>query len=315
MSSLYYLTNEQLIKHAANKGITFHHIPPQEAAEYLKKNNYYFKLSSYRKNFPKNQNGQYVNLDFAELIDLAVIDSYLRMLILKLALNIEHFSKVYLLSMLEHCDDENATQIVNAYLESKPENRRQEIRRELKRSMSSPYCMDLYDKYKFPYMPVWVFIELISFGSFIDFYQFCAKSFPSTIDTNLYYLLLETKKIRNASAHNNCIINDLRSPSKKNKAEKRKINFQLTKFLSSLGIKQQSRRTKLANPRIYQIVVCLYTHAKIVSSKGVQESLLMELQTFKSRLFKNFTYENSQPVSSTFNFLKTVIDGCYHSHS
>lgn len=310
MSSLYYRTTNELIVHALDKGITFHHISPKEAENYLKHNNYYFKLSSYRKNFPKNLNGKYTNLDFAELKDLAIIDSYLRTLILKLALNIEHFTKVYLLSVLEQCDNRNATQIVNSYLDSKSDNRQADIIRELQRGISSPYCMDLYNKYSLPHMPVWVFIEIISFGTFIDFYQFCANLFPKSITSNLYYLLLETKKIRNAAAHNNCIINDLRSPQNKS-MKTRKVDFHLSGHLASLGIKKQSRKTKLANPRIYQIIICLYTHKKVVSSQGIQESVSNELQSFKSRLFKTFTYENSQPVSSTFKLLETIIDAWY----
>lgn len=311
MSSLYYRTASELIEHAARKGITFNHTTTEKAADYLQHNNYYFKLSSYRKNFPKNQQNQYINLDFSELIDLAIIDSYLRILILKLALNIEHFSKVYLLASLEKCDNANATQIVNSYLASKPDKRQEQIKEELQRSVSSPYCKDLYNKHHLPNIPVWAFIEIIPFGTFIDFYQFCSKQFPHNIALNFYYLLLETKKIRNAAAHNNCIINDLRAPNKNKKSTTHKSNFQMTRDLASLGITKQSRKTKLSNLRTYQIITCLYAHKIFVSSKGVNESVSNDLQIFKSRLFKNFTYKNSLPVLSTFKLLEIIIDAWY----
>lgn len=312
MSDLCYLSAEELIKHAIKKGITFNSITPQNAINYLQYNNYYFKLSSYRKNFPKNQKNQYVNLDFAELIDLAIIDSYLRIIIMKLALNIEHFSKVYLLNILGQYDNSDATQIVNSYLKSKPAKKLEEIKKELTRSIYSPYSKDLYDKHQLPNMPVWAFIEIISFGTFIDFYQFCSQKFPLHIAPNLYYLLLSTKKIRNATAHNNCIINDLRSSKNNKKTLFYNIDFEMARKLSTIGISKQTRKTKLSNLRIYQIIACLYMHQNIVSSSGTKQAVALDLQKFKSRLFKNFNFENSPPVNSTFKLLIKIIDTWYN---
>lgn len=63
--------------------ITFNNISKERALEYLKNNNNFFKLSSYRKNFPKrNGTDKYINLDFSHLADLAVIDTRLRGLFL-----------------------------------------------------------------------------------------------------------------------------------------------------------------------------------------------------------------------------------------
>ncbi len=56
--------------------------------------NYYFKLASYRVNFPKNYDKKYINLDFAYLTDLASIDMQLRDYLLDLSLDIEHGIKV-----------------------------------------------------------------------------------------------------------------------------------------------------------------------------------------------------------------------------
>lgn len=53
------------------------------------------KVSSYRKNYSKHpanspRAGQYVNLDFAYLVELSTIDMHLRYLAMSLCLDIEH---------------------------------------------------------------------------------------------------------------------------------------------------------------------------------------------------------------------------------
>ena len=67
-----------LIEHMQSKNITFNIMTVDWAKEYLEKNNNYFKLTSYRKNYSKFTSGkcegQYENLDFAFLIELARID-------------------------------------------------------------------------------------------------------------------------------------------------------------------------------------------------------------------------------------------------
>jgi hypothetical protein len=41
------------IRHLQSKGVKFNIMTVEEATEYLNKNNNYFKLTAYRKNFPK----------------------------------------------------------------------------------------------------------------------------------------------------------------------------------------------------------------------------------------------------------------------
>jgi len=80
---------------------------------------------------------------------------------------------------------------------------------EINRNRRSVYCGDLIDKYDGRY-PIWVFIEVISFGRLVSFYDFCANRFSDMSMKNNFYRLLTCKEIRNASAHSNCILNDLK---------------------------------------------------------------------------------------------------------
>ena len=65
-----FMSPEELVEKLLNKGVTFNYDYTQaRAIEYLKKNNNYYKLSSYRKNFTKVDAGNYIDLDFSCLVD------------------------------------------------------------------------------------------------------------------------------------------------------------------------------------------------------------------------------------------------------
>ena len=91
------LDTDGQIAHLQAKGVKFEKMSVEDAKQYLTKNNNYFKLRAYRKNFPKHPGGdfegQYIDLDFAMLKDLAIIDMRLRYVLIHLALDIEHFAK------------------------------------------------------------------------------------------------------------------------------------------------------------------------------------------------------------------------------
>ena len=95
------------IKHMKSKGIKFSIVTEPEAEKYLTENTYYFKIKSYAKMFEKYQTteraGQYVNLEFAFLKELAIIDMHLRHLILKVAVDVEHSIKVQFMQDFNNC--------------------------------------------------------------------------------------------------------------------------------------------------------------------------------------------------------------------
>lgn len=51
------LSNEELILHMKEKGITFKCVSEEAAIDFLSNHNYYLKLASYRFNYPKYGNG------------------------------------------------------------------------------------------------------------------------------------------------------------------------------------------------------------------------------------------------------------------
>ena len=102
------LNIDEQIEHLENKGVKFSIMDKNQ--EFLANNNNYFKLTAYRKVFKKHPDGlfvdKYVDLDFAMLKDLSIIDMRLRYALLHMALDIEHFAKVKIMSTLEKNNDD-----------------------------------------------------------------------------------------------------------------------------------------------------------------------------------------------------------------
>lgn len=296
----------QQIDHLKRKGVQFHKMSENEALHYLQYNNDFFKLKSYRKNFNKDlSKDKYVHLDFAYLIDLAIIDTRLRMIIAELSLNVEHFSKVDLLQKVTLNQDEDGYSIVDDYIKNLSADNLSTLKYELRRSLNSPYCHDLYKAYR-NHMPIWVFVELISFGSYIYFYLFCADRFHDRYMRDTAYLLKKVKTIRNAAAHNNCIINNL-----KRKDNPHNPSRLLQNALSDLRISRTTQRNKLRNEPIEQIVTCIYTHKILVSSPGVQKHMAYILDEFKNRLYREYDYSDNTVIKSVFDFLTIIIENWF----
>ena len=306
------LAVEQQVERLANKGVKFELISKEAAVEYLTKNNNYFKLTAYRKTFLKHLNGQdagkYIDLDFAQLKDLAIIDMRLRYALLHVALDIEHYAKVRLIKMITESESDGY-KIVSDFIESLNEQQRLAFGREIERNRDNPYCGAIIHKYDGDY-PVWAFVEIIPFGRFVAFYRFCSDYLNSKTMTNEYYLLLSAKELRNATAHSNCILNDL-SPN----TSLYRPNLEVLGALSQItGVSKEIRRKKMSNARIQQIITLLYSHRKFVTSEGVREHQCDALHDVVNRMYHHFDYyANNDTISTTFSFVKIVIDNWFPS--
>ena len=300
------LSYDEQIQHCIHKGITFNRVSTDTAREYLRNNNNFFKLLSYRKNFPKRDGDEtYLRLDFSQLVDLAVIDTRLRMTIIEMSLNIEHFAKVKLLRAVTETSEEDGYTVVRDYVRSLNPSDKQNLSKELERNKRSIYVADLYNKYILD-LPVWVFVEMISFGRFIHFYRFCGDRFHNKNMVDDSYLFWNVKGIRNACAHNNCLINDLSA-----KNVRHRPNYELNRLLSRMGFTTSQRRKKLSSERVSQIITCLYTYHRIVKSEGSTRHMAEKLSELKARFFRDYDYHDNTLISTTFIFIGTVIDNLF----
>jgi len=301
------LTTEEQILKLKKKGIQFCLYAESDAYSYLKANNNYFKLTSYRKNFTKIQNGPrkgiYENLDFGYLVDLAVIDTRLRIIALEMALNIEHFAKVNLLNYISEDNQEDGYSIVSEYIGHLTEKNRNRLNKDIEKNESGEYCGDIIKKYNKNY-PIWAFVEILSFGSFLSFYKFCAYKYNDKGLQDNYYLMLSVKCIRNAAAHNNCVINNLLG-----RASKYKTNRSLIRDLAkNKQISRQARITQLDKLRVQQLVSLLYAHKTIVTSTGMHAHISERLNDFSARIFKYCDYAECEPLRRSLEFIIKIID-------
>lgn len=311
------LSAQQQINHMKLKGITFNFINEIDAINYLKNNNNYFRLSSYRKNYNLKKDGsnfKYVSLDFAYLKDLAIIDLELRRIIVMMCLDIEHYTKLEILRLIES-KNEDGYIIVDDYIHSLSSHQYDVLAQEFERSKTSKYCSDLYNHYilHLPSIdnfnslnaPIWVFLEVISFGSLISFYKFCANRYNCKIMLDRHYLLKSCKSIRNASAHNNCILNDLSS----NHAQIKTSNIISNKLSKIQTISRNTRQKKMRNIRLQEIVTLFFSYNIFVTSEDMKKKTNDRLLLFSKRMFKHIDYyTNNNLIRSTFIFLKNIID-------
>ena len=312
------LSSAQLIqKMKDEKGITFCIVSEKEAEEYLFNINNFLRTASYRKNYQKYQKGsnegKYINLDFAYLKELSTIDMHFRMEIIHLCIDIEHDLKVKILQEVEKSNIDGYS-VVREFL-AKNEG----IVKKIAANCSSPFTCNLIQKYftieeeiepirnkkvniisKYDDCPIWVFLELITFGDLIYFYTFFCEQMEirPIISKSLLHLV---KNLRNGCAHNNCILANL-------SAETSKTPPEISRAVSGIKIAKDQRRKKLTCRPVLEFVTLLYVYDKLVSKKVKQKGFEKLYQLFTSRMLHNKEYfKNNELIKSTYDFsIKTL---------
>lgn len=285
-----------------------------EAERYLAANSNYFRVASYRHGFPRvvggENDGKYINLDFAMLKDLSIIDYLLRQTLLPVTIDVEHFAKMELLKWMEgHSEDGYA--LVRSFLEENTHiNLRGEsvchVLDEINRGSSGVYTDKLIERYRNDEMPVWAFLELIPFGTFCRFWEHCFREGADKSMRGRYYLLLDAKNLRNACGHNNCILNGLESGTAKYRASREVVNA-----VRDAGVALAMRKSKLSNGRIQHITSTLYLHHAI-ASEGVRDHTGERLRCLLERMDKHKDYYlKCDQIRTTFEYIRILVDAWY----
>lgn len=301
------LTVPEQIKDMKEKGITFMHTPEKDVCNFLKYNNYYFKLKSYGKNYDKylstDKKGQYINLDFAYLQELSKLDMYLRKAVLSLALDIEHALKTQLLYDLSLNDTEDGYNIVDQYL-SADYMRVKSLHDKIGKSVASDLIQkkqDNGDKYA-----LWEIVEIMSFGEFIDLYQLFYTVYPAKNNDFSSYLW-SIKFLRNAAAHNNCLLNSLKAPYHIQIHKTKEIQFEISKIKT---ISSNTREKWMRNPIIHDFVVLVYVFVKLIKSEGIKQSGIENLHwLFNERMLKNKEYfSKNASITESYHFTSKIVN-------
>lgn len=253
------LTVDEQIEDLKSKGVKFEIKTEDEARIFLRYNNYYFKLKSYAKNYEQYQKpelrGKYINLDFAYLVELSKLDMHFRKLVVKMCLDIEHFLKVRLMYDISNHPEEDGYNIVNRFLDG-----HYDILVNMYRDADKSASGDLVEKIheNENEIPIWKIVETLSFGKFIELYNLYYGTYGGK---NYCSFLGSIKFLRNAAAHNTCLLNSIRRPYKT------KINKtqEITDILSKIKGIPTSYKNKMQNPVIHDFVVMLFVYSDLLN--------------------------------------------------
>ena len=301
------LTAEEQTTHMKDKGgIGFNIMSEEEAKSFLTYNSYYFKIKSYAKNYEKyiegDKAGKYINLEFAYLVELSKLDMYFRRIILKMTLDIEHFLKVQLLRDFQDNDDEDGYSIIDDFF-----NKYSRIKDNIDFKGKNSTCTNLVLKYRNSFA-IWNIVEVLSFYDFTKLYEVYYKKHNNKNSLERY--LWSVRLLRNAAAHNGCLLNSLRTPYNYTVYPNREVINYLSKIKS---ISRTARRSRMKNPVMHDFIVTLYVFNNVISSKEVKRITMIELKgLLDNRMRRNKEFFNkNQILMANYDFAKKVVDYFY----
>ena len=284
-----------------NKGVTFKYFTELEAEIFLRESNYFFKLKAFAKNYDKDQNGKYINLDFAYLRELSILDTSLRDIILELCLTCEHLLKVHINNHCSESANNDGYVVVDKFLKDK--NNKPKALKSFEKGNSNIYQKDLIEKYYIKqqdgtyknFFALWNFIEILGFTEFVKFYIFYFEK----QDENSQ-LAFSISKLRNAAAHNFCILHNLKN--------NRVLSFTSSKILQT-KIRQMSifspyhKLQQLNNPLFHDCVCLLYLTKQICPQKMKRKLNKKIVNFFRRSIKHSYYFKDNEIIKSSFSFI------------
>lgn len=299
------LTIEQQVEHLKSKGVTFTLCTEEQATLFLKYSTFFFKVKAFDKDYEINpKTGKYLNLDFAYLTELSTLDMHLRRLILHATLDIEHYLKVMLIREISEDPTEDGYEIVERFFNVYPD-----VKASIGGKSENSMCRDLIHKLQKEGYAVWNLIEVISFGDLVNLCEVYDQNTGGKKE-DLFRCLFAVRCLRNAAAHNNCLLNSMRTAS----TRKIRPSRFLTHFASTIpGVKETSREKKMSNPVIHDFIGLLFIYDKIVTSPKTREHFAAELhQLFNERMLKHREYfQKNEILVSSYSFVLKAINQLY----
>ena len=295
-------TPEQQCDHMAAHHIGFNICTRQDAVYYLTNSTYYFKLKAFNNNFRKDADGNYYNVDFAHLRDIAAIDFHVRSLILALTGDIEHSLRVRFNNLMSEYDVDPYA-ILSVYEERQREfyKSRHEsfnLDRQFQRSV---YTQDMLDKYM-PTQPIWLFWETCTLNSLIQCYLAFLEE--NRIHDRIAPFLFGVRLLRNAASHHNCLL----IPSNSSPKRSRTVEQMLSLLLEDLALEERNQAKKqiLSDMLLHDFTCVLLTYISLVHSKKLREERLHLIEQLYNRLGRNERWYADESVQYKPIFLLRV---------
>ena len=277
------LTPQEQIAFLKSKGVTFRRASEIDAMKYLSGESYLFAAYTYRTLFPRriggSHNGEYANLDFQDLADLERLDRKLRATLLPLTLDVEHLAKAKMLDEVARRSSEDGYAIVRNYMDSLLPSERARRESEISRLRRDEYSGDLQRHYA-DNMPIWVFLELSSFGTVADVYRFCANRWLDHTMLREHYFLRSAKGVRNACAHSAAILNGFGSDYHVARA----APDTLTTALHDAGFSKRARSSRMESLRLQQIASLLLLHKRMTEGTALADEASLQLRELSAEM-------------------------------
>lgn len=125
------------------------------------------------------------------------------------------------------------------------------------------------------------------------------------------YILRDIVKLRNAVAHNTCVLSELNKKDNTYPAL-----YKIIQYLKKCNIGKETRNNKLSNSRIKQITYTLYMFNEIVTSKGIKKNISNDLNKlfFNRIILHKEYYNNNELLKSVYLYFKKIIEFYYQEH-
>lgn len=256
------LTPEEQVQLLQAKGVAFERCDETRAIEVLSSRDTFLHVAAFRKMFQRHTDGdnagKYVNLDFADLLDMDELDAEVRRCFLLASQDVERIVKTRLIERISLTAGEDGYGILADFMQSQVKGYRVSIERNLKGRIGKHGSVDEYTGALIAHyseaMPIWVFLEVVPFGTLLAFYLFCASRWDDRAMRMRHSMLTEVKAVRNCCSHGTCLINGLAE----GKSSEYETPHLVIEWLAEHGFKSgKSRRAKMGNRRTQQLVTCL----------------------------------------------------------
>ena len=285
------LTYPHLLSKMSDIGIGFNEWDTEQAIEFLQEKNYYYKVSSYRKLFPKID-GKY-NIEFSTLADIAVIDMRLRYLLLGICLDIEHSIKTAIMDIVTKNPRIDGYDIVKDYAVYNPQGYNNTINALSKNA----YLKNIYLKHHQD-IPIWVLVEVMDFGNICYFIEMYCKKYPSNKRLKKAKQFSSyARHIRNACAHSNVLLVDMLNQKLK----------QPSAVVLSLGKSFGLDRSDLRYRKLHDIFSLIILHREYCGDKLKRHRRLEAIELAKrSKRYMKY-YEENEDLKKIYQILCKIL--------
>lgn len=227
-----------------------------------------------------------------------------------MCLDVEHALKTRLMYDLSNNLEEDGYNIVNEYFEGRYDRLKDCLPKGTKSATAALIGSMLEDE---EHIPLWSLVEVISFGRFIEIYELYYGMYGGE---HYCSYLGSIKYLRNAAAHNTCLLNSLKKPSFSNITKTKDIMNRISKIK---GVTTNNKK-KMENPLIHDFVVLLFVYNDILSNKANQhlrDKGMNNIRTlFCDRMLRHQEYfEKNDALKSSYEFVRIIINHLSNTRS